>query len=417
MSVNYDKIEKLHDIIQYAYNHSKFYSTAYNKLFLSKTDNIYSKLPILTKSMIKNNELDFLSDEFCIDELYVERTSGSTGNILDVYWDKFSRIRSLVPLWNKRKAYGITPTSKACYFHTISDMVIGDNKIITSPNVIYKNDGHVISFSKLHFDGTMLKYYYEMLLKFSPEWFMCHSTTMFLFTKFLKENGYKPFKKLRLIELTGEIVNEVQREYIRDFYNVPVVNHYGMRECNGIAYECECGNLHILDRNVYVEICDELGNPLKTGEKGIIFITNLTNKAMPIIKYKTDDLGVLYDDICECGSQKILNISGGRLNDMIVRPNSTDLEGNVFFYIIEYINSFFENTIKQFKVIQKDYFNFVVFLVLSDKTFLNEIKELFVSKCEGIGIINCYWEFEVTKAITPDSNGKLRYFMSQIVNS
>lgn len=417
MNDNFENKKKLDDIIRYAYDHTKYYSKAFDGLITSESTNLYSRIPILTKSIIKNNEFDFLSDDYSIDKLDVERTSGSTGNILNVYWDKFSKIRSFVPLWNKRKIYGITPTSKACFFHTIYDMVIGDNKIITSPKVIYKNDGNVISFSKLNFDDDdMLEYYYEKILEFKPEWFMCHSTTMYLFTKFMIHRGYKPFSNLKLIELTGEMLNEVQRDYIHNFFDVPVVNHYGMRECNGIAYECEYGKLHIIDRNVYVEICDELGNPKKNGEKGIIFITNLTNKAMPIIKYKTDDIGTMYDEICSCGSQKILDVSGGRLNDMINRINKSPLEGNIFFYVIEYINCFYYNTIEQFKIVQEDYDYFTVYLVLSDKAYLDEIKELFVFKCKEIGIDNCNWNFKVVEIIIPESNGKFRYFISEIIN-
>lgn len=59
---------------------------------------------------------------------------------------------------------------------------------------------------------------------------------------------------LKYIEITGEYLLESQREYIRNKYNVIIVNHYGVIETNYIALECPFQNKHLVDDNVFVEL-------------------------------------------------------------------------------------------------------------------------------------------------------------------
>lgn len=415
-------------MIAYGYTHTAYYKRVFDGIVQKgKADSLcqseclslelYDKLPILKKAMIKENVSDFISDEYEMQELEIERTSGSSGDILEIYWDKSSKIKSLIPLWNERKKYGVYPTSRACFFHSISNRVVRDNTLITSPKIIFRNDNNTISFSKMSFDEKSLRYYYDALVDFQPEWIMCHPTTLFLFSQFLIKNKLYPFKQLKLIELTGELLLPEQRNYIKKAFNVPVVNHYGMRECNGIAYECEYGNMHLLDRNVYVEICDDLGHRLSDGNCGVIFITNLSNTAMPIIKYKTDDKGIILTKKCKCGRSKALVLSSGRSNDLVYRSNQAPLEGNNLFYVIEYINCFYDNTIKQFKIVQNEIDKFIVYLVLEDRKYIKDIEEIFVQKTNDYGITGVTWNFVILDYIAPDENGKLKYFTSNVSSS
>ena len=115
--------KRLNNIIKYAFEHTEYYREKYNDILSGVASEQYyckyHELPIVEKSILKSNAQSFFSDEFLIENLIIERTSGSSGNILNVFWDKSSRIRSLLSLWDERKKYGILPTSKACFFHTI----------------------------------------------------------------------------------------------------------------------------------------------------------------------------------------------------------------------------------------------------------------------------------------------------------
>jgi phenylacetate-CoA ligase len=52
-----------------------------------------------------------------------------------------------------------------------------------------------------------------------------------------------------------------------------------------------------------VEIADEQGRVLSSGETGEVVITPLNIEGMPLLRYKTGDVSFLLDDECGCGRQ------------------------------------------------------------------------------------------------------------------
>ena len=62
-------------------------------------------------------------------------------------------------------------------------------------------------------------------------------------------------------ELNSERFTGETKWKIKDFFQCPAASQYGCYEANSIAYECPCGNLHVMTDNVYVEVLDEGGRP------------------------------------------------------------------------------------------------------------------------------------------------------------
>jgi len=68
-----------------------------------------------------------------------------------------------------------------------------------------------------------------------------------------------------------------------------------------------------------VEIIDpNTGEVLEPGEKGEMVVTTLEKEGMPLLRYRTRDITILDDEVCECGMahariKKIL----GRTDDML----------------------------------------------------------------------------------------------------
>lgn len=94
---------------------------------------------------------------------------------------------------------------------------------------------------------------------------------------------------------------------------ISVVESYGMAECLPIARECSLGNgLHVADEHVHVEIVDpETGGTLPEGEPGEIVVTHLAKQAMPLVRYRTGDIGALRVAACPCG--RTYSFDGGIL--------------------------------------------------------------------------------------------------------
>ncbi len=96
--------------------------------------------------------------------------------------------------------------------------------------------------------------------------------------------------------LSGDTTSQQLKNRISDNFECRVYEHYGLTEF-GLAGAVE-GNvskkLAVRDIDTYVEILDKNLNPIPRGDFGEIVITSLTREAMPLIRYRTGDIGKLY---------------------------------------------------------------------------------------------------------------------------
>ena len=101
-----------------------------------------------------------------------------------------------------------------------------------------------------------------------------------------------------------------------------VFNHYGTTEM-GLGGGVECAahaGLHLREADLLFEVVDPRTDvPLPPGEEGEVVFTTLTREAMPLIRYRTGDLGSFVVRSCPCGSRlRLLANVRARLADVAV---------------------------------------------------------------------------------------------------
>jgi phenylacetate-CoA ligase len=101
------------------------------------------------------------------------------------------------------------------------------------------------------------------------------------------------------------------------------VNFYGLSEMCGPGVAAECiearDGLHVHEDHFLVEIVDpDTGAVLEEGAEGELVFTTLVKEAMPLLRYRTGDIGSLSLTPCSCG-RTTARIRGlrGRRDDMI----------------------------------------------------------------------------------------------------
>jgi phenylacetate-CoA ligase len=122
----------------------------------------------------------------------------------------------------------------------------------------------------------------------------------------------------------GEPWTDGLRDQIeRDLPGLSAVNFYGLSEMCGPGVAAEClearDGLHVHEDHFLVEVVDpESGDPLPEGEEGELVFTTLVKEAMPMLRYRTGDIGSLTFEPCICG-RTTARIRGlrGRRDDMI----------------------------------------------------------------------------------------------------
>jgi len=129
---------------------------------------------------------------------------------------------------------------------------------------------------------------------------------------------------LELGLLGGEPWTEGLREQIeRGLPGLRAVNFYGLSEMCGPGVASEClevrDGLHVHEDHFLVEVIDPDSNErLGEGEEGELVFTTLVKEAMPMLRYRTGDVGSLTYEPCRCG-RTTARIRGlrGRRDDMI----------------------------------------------------------------------------------------------------
>lgn len=92
---------------------------------------------------------------------------------------------------------------------------------------------------------------------------------------------------------------------IRDKWGCRVFNHYAMTEMGlGGGIECEAmAGYHMREADLLFEIVDPVtGNVLDDGDEGEVVFTTLTRQGMPLIRYRTGDIGRFIPEPCPCGT-------------------------------------------------------------------------------------------------------------------
>ena len=110
------------------------------------------------------------------------------------------------------------------------------------------------------------------------------------------------------------------RAAAEEAWGVRVGNIWGMSEggCAGVA--CEHARMHLSEDLVIVEPVDEEGRPVAPGERAAkIYLTNLFNRVLPLIRYEITDEVTILTEPCPCGSaHRCVADIQGRLDDVFV---------------------------------------------------------------------------------------------------
>ena len=140
----------------------------------------------------------------------------------------------------------------------------------------------------------------------------------------LREAGTDPTAlNLKLGLFGGEHATRRMREQIERELGLTSVMNYGLSEMCGPGVACECleerNGMHVQEDHFLLEVIDpDTGRVLAPGEEGELVFTTLAKEALPLIRYRTGDLGRVTVEPCPCGrtTARIVDLTGRR-DDMI----------------------------------------------------------------------------------------------------
>lgn len=113
------------------------------------------------------------------------------------------------------------------------------------------------------------------------------------------------------------------REEIEKLLGIKAYDIYGLSEVvgPGVSFSCSENNgLHVNEDHFIVEVIDpDTGEVLPDGEQGELVFTAITKEALPLIRYRTRDIGSITHGTCGCGRTLVrMSKPRGRTDDMII---------------------------------------------------------------------------------------------------
>jgi phenylacetate-CoA ligase len=143
---------------------------------------------------------------------------------------------------------------------------------------------------------------------------------------------------------TAELCPQSWADTIGRVFSAQVLPYYGCGEVNSLGYSCpEGGIYHTCDEHVVIEVENDAGHAAFEGE-GAFLITDLDNRAMPVIRYRNGDAGQLAPPGCSCGRTlgRILRLDG-RVNDMLMTATGARFSGVIAthsFRLISHVEAY-----------------------------------------------------------------------------
>jgi phenylacetate-CoA ligase len=149
----------------------------------------------------------------------------------------------------------------------------------------------------------------------------------------------------------AELVSAAQRDRWRETFGAEVFEIYGSREMTTLAGETPDHDGMAVTGDIYhVEITDENGRLLPYGIPGLITISTMTERGMPLIRYQLGDVGMLTPPpAASSWPFPRLRITHGRVLDVICCPSGKMLPGEFFPHLMKEV----EESVDRFQIVQR----------------------------------------------------------------
>lgn len=282
------QMQELRKQIDWAYRHTTYYRKLFDengwkpKDFQNFKD--FRKIPILSKEDMKEHfeELRALPRRNC----YVVTTGGTTGVPAKIYQEieRTEQVyRAFVWQWYNEGGY-----------------YLGDNAAILRGSIIkdgcyeFINKRGELHCSSMKMSEENMRAYLLQIEKQRIKVICALPSAAELLAKYIKNTNI-PFNengKIKSLFTSSETLTDETRRLIEEQLHLRVYDLYGNSEQMGMIGQLRDGQYHEYMCHSYVEYLDESNNVVERG-KGRIVATGFINRAMPLLRYDTNDFAEL----------------------------------------------------------------------------------------------------------------------------
>lgn len=315
--------ERLREILRIAARHVPWWrawaTRAGEHALAIESPEALSHLPILEKDPLRWDPWQFVREDVPRNALWCEKTSGTTGTPLRIYWP-----RTMLPWWwalHEARVRHWAGVSQSLPRAMVGGRAILRGDTVRPPYWRYNRTWQQLYFSSYHISPATAPQYLDAMERYGSRWITGYGSAIALLGEYLI--AHPRSMRMRAVLTSGDTVSPRQRQAIEEGFGCRMHDYYGSAEGCCVISECQDGRLHVQPEAGILEILDAEGQPCPPGVEGEFICTGLGNDVMPLIRYRTGDYGCWSaEQACPCGRDTpIVAQITGRTDDYLVLPD------------------------------------------------------------------------------------------------
>jgi phenylacetate-CoA ligase len=300
--------KKIKQMIKHCYDNVPYY----RKLFINnsidyKTIDSIEKLkllPVLTKDIVRDNYDDFLAKNIKKRNVTISRTSGTTGAGFSFVKSKDFINEQWAVWWRFRNTHGIELNTWSAHF---SSNPVVPSKQDKPPYWRINLPGRQVLFSAFHMREDTLHAYVNEIIDRKLAWIHGYPSVITILANYIISHQVELKGLIKYVTTGGESLLDYQKKIIESAFKVKVFEHYGLAEGVANISQNKYGDLKVDEDFCAVEFVPH-NNTFK------IVGTNLSNFAMPLLRYDTQDIATIHMDN---NGQICIDSIDGRIEDYL----------------------------------------------------------------------------------------------------
>jgi phenylacetate-CoA ligase len=319
--------QKLHELLAYINERSPFYRELFAKHDIDirsvKALSDLALLPVTTKEDLQQRNNDFL----CINPKEIieyTSTSGTLGSPVTIALTENDLQRLTTNEYN----------SFVCAEGTSADtyqlMLTLDRQFMAG--IAYYLGLRKMGAGIIRLGPGVPSLQLETILRLKPTAIVAVPSFILKLIKYANENGINLNQStVKRAVCIGENIRNTDFSYnmlgkkITEAWGIKLYSAYASTEMQTAFTECSEGKGgHLQPELMIVELLDENNHPVPPNTAGEVTITTLGVEGMPLLRYKTGDMCMYYDEPCACGRSSLrLSPVIGRKKQMIKFKGTT----------------------------------------------------------------------------------------------
>lgn len=391
---------RLRKMVDHCYRTVPYYTRLFNELGVApsriKTIDDLRLLPVLSKDDVRVCPDDFLSNDYRGKRLIHRHTSGTTGSSFQFVMDPSAYREQWAVVWRYWEGLGIEFGKTHAMFGT--RRIVAPSR--TRPP-FWRSKAALgeIYFSAFHESGDLIAHYFDEIEARHLEWIHGYPSLVTPLASYMVESGKRLSRPLRHLTLAAESLLPHQRSLMVEAFGVEPRMHYASSEGVANASQSSAGERYYIDEDYAVtEVV-----PVDGSDECIIVGTSLTNYAMPLLRWRMQDVAQEATD--ERGYRYLAKVEG-RVEDYLLLPSGRKI--GKLDHVFKDTRHFREAQIHQLP----DYsVELIVVATRGDTAADEEIarRELRESGCD-VPVSFCYVD-----CIPKTKAGKLKFVVSEVV--